>query len=531
MIKILIKKQLTEIFRGYFVNRKTGKVRTKGSTLFSLGLLAFLFISLGFAFYGMSSGLGAYALGHGYNWIYFALLGLIAIALGVFGSVFNTFASLYTPKDNELLFSLPIPPEKLLAARISGVFITSFMYSAWVWIPVIIAYFVLVPLNFLNVLFPIVLTFVLALFVTVLSCILGFFVAIIAKKTKNKNILKVLFSLCFIGLYYVIYFKVINSLKEVVKNLGKLRVSVKSWLHYMYFLGRAADGDVISMLIVLGITAALFAVCFYVLSKTLFNLSSGSETGTAKRSKAKAGYSVRTPEKALLFREYKHFASVPTWMLNGGFGLLIMVAAAVVLIVKQAAIRKAFAEINLVFAGVPVVFAAVICLFISSVTVLPVSVSIEGKTLWLLKSLPVSSKQVISAKERMGIGMTVLPALLVAAVGCAVLDISLVNSVIICIITLLCVCLSNDFGLFLNLKNTDFNWTNAATLTKQSMPVMINLFGGWGFCAGIGLGGFFLCNYIDTVWVLLIIAVLFAALLYILHRYLNTKGTKIFEEL
>ena len=34
---------------------------------------------------------------------------MIALALGIFGSVFNTFASLYQAKDNDLLLSLPIP--------------------------------------------------------------------------------------------------------------------------------------------------------------------------------------------------------------------------------------------------------------------------------------------------------------------------------------------------------------------------------------------------------------------------------------
>ena len=41
----------------------------------------------------------------------------VAIMLGAFGSVFNTYAGPYLPKDNDLLLSMPIPVSSLVAAR------------------------------------------------------------------------------------------------------------------------------------------------------------------------------------------------------------------------------------------------------------------------------------------------------------------------------------------------------------------------------------------------------------------------------
>ena len=35
--------------------------------------------------------------------LYFLIMGMIAIALGTFGSVFNTYSGLYLSKDNDLL--------------------------------------------------------------------------------------------------------------------------------------------------------------------------------------------------------------------------------------------------------------------------------------------------------------------------------------------------------------------------------------------------------------------------------------------
>ena len=89
----------------------------------------------------------------------------------------------------------------------------------------------------------------------------------------------------------------------------------------------------------------------------------------------------------------------------------------------------------------------------------------------------------------------------------------------------------SDFGLFLNLKNPNFTWINVAYVTKQSMPVVISMFGGWAFCVVLGFGGFFLAK-IAPVWaVLCAYILLFLALWLALHMWLKKKGTEIFASL
>ena len=50
----------------------------------------------------------------GFGWLYFAIMGLITICMGVVGSVFNTYASLYLAKDNDQLLSMPIPSRRII---------------------------------------------------------------------------------------------------------------------------------------------------------------------------------------------------------------------------------------------------------------------------------------------------------------------------------------------------------------------------------------------------------------------------------
>jgi len=76
------------------------------------------------------------------DWLYFALMGLIAILLGSFGSVFNTYSGLYLAKDNDLLLSMPIPVGVIMTARLLVVYIMGLLYSGVVIIPAAAVYLI-----------------------------------------------------------------------------------------------------------------------------------------------------------------------------------------------------------------------------------------------------------------------------------------------------------------------------------------------------------------------------------------------------
>ena len=107
MLKLLLKKQLTEIFRNYFYDPKKNKARSKGAVILYFVLFGVLMVGvLGGLFTFLSLALCTALYNVGMPWLYFLLIGLLASFLGIFGSVFNTYAGLYLPKDNDLLLSL-----------------------------------------------------------------------------------------------------------------------------------------------------------------------------------------------------------------------------------------------------------------------------------------------------------------------------------------------------------------------------------------------------------------------------------------
>ena len=143
MLKVLLKKQLSEIFRSYFYDQKKNKARSKGTVIAYMVLFVLLMAGvLGGMFTGLSIILCGTMVAAGMDWLYFTMMGLLAVLLGAFGSVFNTYAGLYLAKDNDLLLSMPIPVCTIIAARLLGVYLMGLMYAGVVLLPAIIVYLV-----------------------------------------------------------------------------------------------------------------------------------------------------------------------------------------------------------------------------------------------------------------------------------------------------------------------------------------------------------------------------------------------------
>ena len=80
MLKLLLKKQLFEIFRSYFYDAKKNKARSRLATALYIGLFVLLMAGiLGGIFTLLAVKLCGPLAAAGLGWLYFALMGLIAV--------------------------------------------------------------------------------------------------------------------------------------------------------------------------------------------------------------------------------------------------------------------------------------------------------------------------------------------------------------------------------------------------------------------------------------------------------------------
>ena len=532
MLKVLVKKQLAEVFKSYFYDAKKNRMRSKWAIAgWIVFFVLIMVVFLGGMFTALSLSLCGGLTQAGLGWMYFLLMGGIAIVLGAFGSVFNTYAGLYLSKDNDLLLSLPIPVRTIIAARLANVWLMGTMYVTVVLLPATAVYWIVSGITAGKAICGIILYLIVTLIVLLLSCLLGWVVAKISLRLKNKSFITVLVSLLFIGGYYFFYFKANGLIRDILLNAEAYGEKLKGAAYGLYLFGRIGEGGFAAAAAFAAATAALCVLAWKILSRSFLNIATSS---------GKTGH-VRYVEKtvreksvfgALLRKEFGRFASSANYMLNCGLGVLLIPALGVLLLMKGRAICEAVGE---AISGRPdcaaVLICAILCMLASMNDMAVPSVSLEGKSIWIPLSLPVEPKRVLRAKMAVQLILTGIPMLLAAACGALIVPASAAVKAMVFVLPLVYVTFSAACGMFAGLRMPLLNWTSEIAPIKQSGAVAIILFGGWALIVVIS-GLYLLIGYrIGAAAYMACWSVLLAVAAFILLRWLDTGGAKAFSSL
>ena len=532
MLKVLVKKQLSEVFRSYFYDAKKNKMRSKWAIaawfVFFIVIMAGM---LGGMFTALSLTLCDSLSSAGMGWLYFLLLSGIAIVMGAFGSVFNTYSSLYLGKDNDLLLSLPIPVNTIIAARLINVYLLGAMYSATALLPALAVDWIVNGLSAARVICGIGLFLIVTVIVLLLSCVLGWVVAKNSVKLKNKSFLTVLIALLFIGAYYFFYFKANDLIRDIILNAGIYGERIKGAAWALYQFGRIGEGSWAALGVCAAAAALLFALVWTALSRSFIKIATaGGKTGKIKYTEKTVRQ--KTAFGALLQKEFSRFTSSPNYMLNCGLGVLLIPACGVLLLIKG---REICDAINMLLSARPgsteVVLCTMLCALSSMNDMAAPSVSLEGKSLWILQSLPVAPKTVLHAKASVQLILAGRPMLFASVCAVAVCNASLPVRLPLVSTPLLCVAFSALFGTAIGVKMPILHWTSELAPIKQGGAVAISLFGGWAVCLVLA-GLYLVIGYkIGAALYLLIWSLLFAAASLLILRWINTKGSAAFGAL
>lgn len=529
MLKALLKKQLLEINAQFFKDRRTGKARSRVSAALFILMFAIMLIGIGAMFFFLAKSILLTA-SEEMLFLYYFVMGLIAIAVGVLGSVFNTYFSVFDAKDNELLLSLPIPPNKIVLARVLSVAAMAALYESTALIPTFFVRVIFRKASALCVINTFLLFFFVTAFVVALSLALGFVVAAIARKVKRKSLITVVASILMLALYYFLYFKAQEGVMRLLQ-MTEVPNAIKTWMFLFYHMGLAAEGKPISMLIFSAISAGLCLFAYFLLSKNFIRFATATKSAAVKGKKGKIKASEASA--SLLKREFKHFASSPNYILNSSFGTLMMVVAGVFFFIKWSALRTLADSVSAVFpkSGGLFIAATLVCLLTSGNDLTAPSVTLEGKTIWILLSLPVKTESVFKAKIEMHVILTIVPALFVSAATLVAIGADALSCLFMLLLVFAFVLFAAEYGLVLNLIKPSLKWTSEIVALKQSPSVLVAVFSEYVMMIALGALYIPLGGVLWDGFYVLILATVFAGIDVGLYFWLKKIGVKKFEAL
>ena len=536
MIKTLLRKQLLEVREVYLTGRR-GKDGQKKKLKKSKGLYVlfiFLYLIIMISMFFMSMGIGFSLIPAGLDWLYFTILNIITFLVGIIGSVLSTAQALFRSKDNEFLLAMPIPPSKIVFVRMTTVYLMSFLYESVVLVPAIIYYFIAGSPSVLSVIFCILSLFIMAFLITAFSCGAGWLVSLIATKLKNQKIVLTVLAIALIGVIYYFQFNASRMITSLVENAETIAQNIKGWGYPLYAPGLGMTGNVLGFLLFLAITAVLFGIAYYAVTKSFAKIAL---TKAEEKSAIFKSSDIRTSglSDTLFRRELKRFTASVAYMMNAGLGLFFLLAVAVLVFIKTSDIRTAMASIGQGYPWIdqvaPVVMACAVCVLTSFCMMASCTISMEGKYIWIYQSMPIDPYRIFRAKMGLHIVLTGAPALLaVLAVGIAVRA-SIVQFICMIVFTIMFIILTAAFELMLDLKRPKINWTNENQAIKTNITVFVDML--IGFLVPGALGSIYLAlvPFIGPELYLVIWIAVFAGLTLLIHKWLAGKGRAIFSTL
>lgn len=520
--------------KAFFAAIKKSCSGKKGMGIFLGICIVFLFFSVESMLFGSWKLMSAF-LDTDFAWLFFALAGLLAFAFGIFGTVFTTQAQMYQAKDNDLLLAMPIKPGAIVGSRVFVLYLLTMAFVAVVMLPAGLVY--TIKEGFSVSFWPVyVITMVLiGLLTQAVTCLLGWLLHFLLAGFRHKAIVATVFMSAVMILYFVGIGQIENLMLLLVNNGGKIASAIHSFAWPFYALGVACFGDWLQFVLLALLCIGVFAVVTVILNVTFVRamLVGGKTKRVAKQ---KRDGKVRTAMGAVCRKECKRFFTSTTYLVNIGMGLFMIVA-----FVGAGIFMKEKLTVGLsLIPGVdweqlmPVLLTGAMGLMASMTPISAPSVSLEGKNIWILRSMPISGADVLKAKLRFHCIASVPLASVGALVLGIVYEVGLFETILTIIGTAILFVLTGVLGLVFNMCFPRLDWPNEAAPCKQSMAVFFSIFGMMFISMGY-IGLYFVLNALlggkNEVLAFSLVNVVFFVIIFLLYRLMITWGGKKFETL
>ena len=404
-----------------------------------------------------------------------AFLFVICTLYIFFSNLFRIKSILFDFKDYDLLMSLPIKRSIVITSKIVSLYIVNLLYTLIIMLPGYIAYITEVNMPHDVVFFMLLLT--IPIIPILASIIVGIILTWITSFFKNKNIGSYVVNLLIIFIVLFISFKtggleeseVVNHSINMVNSFGK---------YYPFttiFVDLLENTNIFGLLIYFLLPTLLMTVFILFINIGYIPLRNKLLKQNVKTDYKIKEYQNNSPLKRLFLKEVKKYFSNSNYVINTAFPCIMIIVLSFIMIISGDNIFNKFSNTvdlkEMITSNVFMILSIVCAL---SSTTHP-SISLEGKSLWIMKSIPVSPNTIFLSKIL--VNFTILiPTIIIAGTLFGIyLHLSLIEFVFIYLLPLAYGVFAAIIGLIFNLIFPKFDYDNEIRVIKQSLPVFLTM--------------------------------------------------------
>ena len=456
--------------------------------------------------------------------------------------VYKTGPLIFNCRDDQLLLSLPIDRKLVLFVRIFKFYVFELLFNSLFMIPIMADYVLWADnVNSTFYLTSVIMLFIMPIIPIIISCIIGLITSSLSSKFKFKNLTQILLSMIFLlGILFVTmnlesifeYFVMnSNSLSDIIKKI---------YYPAAVYLDLINDFNLFELIKFILINILIYILGILILNKYYFKINSGLKRVVSNKKVNVEDLNIKQNSKnnSLIKKELNIFFKTPVFIVNAGFSLVLFIVMTIMLCIKFDGFMNTLGSMegfiflkDLLVKNVPLIILLLVVMasFMTSIT--SSLISLEGKNISLLKSLPLKTKDILLSKIKACLILTT-PVLFIGDIIMFIrFKIGIIPSLFILILSILLPLTSHFIGILINLKYPKLDFENSAEVVKQSMSSFISVMIGMLLlilnCALI----FSTIDIFNYNIILLLITIFYLLLNYILYLILIRKGVKRFNNL
>ena len=496
---LLVKIGMQEQFRLAELNNKKNRQQRRNTLIL---LIVFLILGLMIMLYAAGGALGL---------IYMKLDKLIGpVSLTVtsmitlFFTMLKTNGILFGYKNYDTLASLPVKTKDLVASRFMQLYIPNLLFSILIMLPMGIVYGILCKMSFLFYIFWILSIPVAPLIPTTIAAILGVLIMAISSRMRHPQAISAFLSiLLIVGIFVGTGFLGNASTEmqftqlDAVQIMQLERASEKvlftlypvSYIFQQVLIGELIPAIQYLILFIGG--SYVWYLLFIKLTIKYYTKLQNSLTAHVKKHNTKelkknGIYNQKKPIITIFNKEWKRFLSSNIYLMNMGCGIIMVVILCFALVfIPQDKIMEILEMQNtgtpitiplteMIRSLAPFLVAGILGMSCSSCC----SLSLEGKSIEMLKALPIEPATLYKGKMLMNLTL-LLPVSLLCSLALSLrYGTSALQVFMIFAVPLAFSCFTSVWGMFANIHFPNYSWENEAIPVKQSAASFLGLFGG-----------------------------------------------------
>ena len=467
--------------------KRNGKIAITVAIFICLIMVIFYsaIVAYGYAFMGLGELIPTIAL-------------VICSLITLFFTMFKANGDLFGFKDYDLIMSLPVSVRTIINSRFINMYLWNTFITILVMLPMGIVYAVFTKPYFgFYIMWPVGILLA-SLIPTTIAAILGAIITAISSKFRYASTMATILSILLIVLLMVIPMTFTQSdsgigslIDSKTGNIDKTAFSaiapiISGSLNRLYppaklFSSALVEHNIISFLLFGGISIGWYGLFVYLLSIKYKQINSALTSHISRADYKLVTLHQGSMRTALYVKTTKRILKSTICATNLLIGCVLSIMLAVAMVIAGPAKILQTLEISNSVAILNNTAGYVIAAMVCMTNTAAVSLALEGKNIWLIKSLPIAPKILYDSYLLTNLSFTVPTSFICSILFCISLKPGLIGGFLLIITPQVFAFFTAVMGIMVGNRLAYYDWQDEVQLIKQSMMTMIGILGGLAF--------------------------------------------------